>query len=243
MADEKKFYWLKLDKDFFKNHKIKVVESLPNGKDYILFYLKMLCESISHEGALRFSDTIPYNEDMLSSITNTNVDVVRSAIKLFSELELMEIWDDGTYFMAECQKMIGSETNWAVKKREYRERLKQIGQCPQDVQPMSDKSIENRDKILDNRDNNNKKEIIKEKYGEFNNVSLSDEELEKLKEKFPKDYQNRIEKLSAYIASTGKKYKSHYATILNWSRKEESNKPQSTFNKTYTTADYEECDF
>lgn len=109
------------------------------------------------------------------------------------------------------------------------------GQCPQDVQPMSDKSIENRD--------NNKKEIIKEKYGEFNNVTLSHEELEKLKEKFPKDYQNRIEKLSAYIASTGKKYKSHYATILNWSRKEEQNKPQSTFNKTYTTADYEECDF
>lgn len=90
---------------------------------------------------------------------------------------------------------------------------------------------------------NNKKEIIKEKYGEFNNVTLSNEELEKLKEKFPKDYQNRIEKLSAYIASTGKKYKSHYATILNWSRKEEQNKPQSTFNKTYTTADYEECDF
>lgn len=117
------------------------------------------------------------------------------------------------------------------------------GQCPQDVQPMSDKSIEYRDKILDNRDNNNKKEIIKEKYGEFNNVSLSGEELEKLREKFPKDYQNRIEKLSAYIASTGKKYKSHYATILNWSRKEEQSKPQSTFNKNYTTADYEGCDF
>ena len=44
-----KFYWLKLDKDFFKRHDIKIIESMPNGKDYILFYLKLLCESLDHD--------------------------------------------------------------------------------------------------------------------------------------------------------------------------------------------------
>ena len=59
--DSKVYYWLKLSKNFFDNHKIRVIEGLPNGKDYILFYLKLMCESTSHEGTLRFSDDIPYD--------------------------------------------------------------------------------------------------------------------------------------------------------------------------------------
>lgn len=116
--DSKRFYWLKLDKGFFKNYKIRIVESMPNGKDYILFYLKLLCESTSHEGYLRFSETIPYNEDMLATVTNTNVDVVRSAIKVFTELEMMRCLDDGTLYLEEVQKMIGSETGQTIRKRE-----------------------------------------------------------------------------------------------------------------------------
>ena len=41
MAD-KKYYWLKLKKDFFKRHDIQIIENMPNGKDYVLFYLKLL---------------------------------------------------------------------------------------------------------------------------------------------------------------------------------------------------------
>ena len=122
MSKAKKYYWLKLQKDFFKRHDIRIIESMPNGKDYILFYLKLLCESTSHEGFLRFSETIPYNEEMLSTITNTNIDIVRSAVKIFSELHMIDILDDGTYYMNEVQKMLGFETEWARKKREYREK-------------------------------------------------------------------------------------------------------------------------
>lgn len=61
--------------------------------------------------------------------------------------------------------------------------------------------------------------IIKKNYGEFKNVLLTDDELSKLKDKFPAgDAEKKIENLSQYIASHGKKYHSHYATILNWSR-------------------------
>ena len=68
-----------------------------------------------------------------------------------------------------------------------------------------------------NNNNNNNKDIYK--YGEFKNVVLSDDEFAKLKDKVP-NYKDYIEKLSAYMASKGKRYKSHYATILAWSRKE-----------------------
>ena len=120
MGENGKFYWLKLKRDFFKRHDIRVIEAMPNGKDYVLFYLKLMVESIDHEGALRFSETIPYNEEMLAVITNTNVDIVRSAMKLFESLELVEIFDDQTVYMREVERLTGSETKWAEKKRQYR---------------------------------------------------------------------------------------------------------------------------
>lgn len=64
-----------------------------------------------------------------------------------------------------------------------------------------------------------KNKVSKHKYGEYKNVLLTDEELEKLKDEYI-DWSERIERLSAYVASTGKSYKSHYATIRNWARKD-----------------------
>ena len=72
---------------------------------------------------------------------------------------------------------------------------------------------------------------IKHKYGEYNNVLLTDDELEKLKSEYP-DYQDRIERLSSYVASTGKSYKSHYATIRNWARKDNEQQPQTVVKST-----------
>ena len=71
----------------------------------------------------------------------------------------------------------------------------------------------------------------KHKYGEYKNVLLTDEELEKLKDEFP-DYEERIERLSSYVASTGKSYKSHYATIRHWARSDQAKAPkQSSYQK------------
>ena len=166
MAD-KKYYWLKLKKDFFKRHDIQIIENMPNGKDYVLFYLKLLVESVDHNGGLRFNETIPYNEQMLATITNTNIDTVSKAMELFRSLGMVEILDDQTIYMNEVSKMLGAETYWAEKKREQRQKAKlnlsetpQIGHCPsevQTVQAMSKVEIEKeRDIELD-------KDIEKEK--------------------------------------------------------------------------------
>jgi len=121
-----KYYWLKLKKDFFKRHDIQIIETMPNGKDYILFYLKLLVESVDHEGALRFSDTIPYNAEMLSVVTNTNVDIVRSALKVFTELNMIDVLDDSTIYMNEVSKMIGSaaDNDNAIRQQRFRDNQK-----------------------------------------------------------------------------------------------------------------------
>lgn len=118
----KKYYWLKLQHDFFERDEIKVIEAMDNGKDYIIFYMKLLLKSIKTEGELRFSKAIPYNEKMLATITNTNIDIVRAALTMFIELHLIERWSDKTLYMKETQNMIGSETDAAARMRRYRER-------------------------------------------------------------------------------------------------------------------------
>lgn len=156
MAENKKYYWLKLHKDFFKRHEIRIIEDMPNGKDYILFYLKLLVESISHNGNLRFSDTIPYNEQMLATITNTNVDIVKAAMQIFLELNMIEVLDDATIYMLETENLIGSESDSAHRVREYRQRQSAL-QCNTTVTPvLQECNTEIRDKSKENRDKSNK---------------------------------------------------------------------------------------
>ncbi len=76
-----------------------------------------------------------------------------------------------------------------------------------------------------NTKENTKRKVHRHLFGEYKNVLLSDEELVKLKAEFPDDWAERIERLSEYIASTGKSYKSHLATIRTWARRDKA-KPE-----------------
>lgn len=86
-----------------------------------------------------------------------------------------------------------------------------------------DTNVGNINKTKNININRNKKEIIKEKFGEFENVLLSADELQKLKSKLGSETEGYIERLSSYIASSGKRYKFHYATILSWTQKDAKN--------------------
>jgi DNA replication protein DnaD len=76
------------------------------------------------------------------------------------------------------------------------------------------------------RENKEREESVS-RYGEYNNVILSDEELKKLREEAPEVYLKKIEDLSCYMKSTGKGYKSHYATIRNWIKKDQKKEGES----------------
>lgn len=144
MGEAKRYYWLKLDRNFFKRHDIRIIEAMDNGKgkEYVLFYLKLLVESIDHNGALRFSQTIPYDEQMLSVVTNTDLEIVGHAIDILKRYGLMEIDEDGTIFMTGLPNMVGSETESAIRKRRQRENIKKAGQCPNDVTASHDNVTE-----------------------------------------------------------------------------------------------------
>ena len=118
---ERRYFWLKLPTGFFKRHDIKILEAMDNGKDYLLFYMKLMLESLDHEGQLRFSDAIPYDYKMLSIVTDTNVDIVKTAMEVLEKLQLIKIMDDETIYIQAVERMIGSETAAAERQRRSRE--------------------------------------------------------------------------------------------------------------------------
>lgn len=81
-------------------------------------------------------------------------------------------------------------------------------------------AIDKQNKTKQNKKENTANAVSKKQFGEFANVLLSEQELNKLKTRFGEDANSYIERLSKYIESTGKRYKSHYATILAWAEKD-----------------------
>lgn len=116
--DKERYFWLKLHRNFFKRHDVCILEKLPDGKELVLLYLKLLTESVDHEGALRFSDELPYTEEMLAVVTGTQTEFLHSALKTLQQLRLLEVREDGTLFLPAVGKMVGSETYAAKRKRE-----------------------------------------------------------------------------------------------------------------------------
>lgn len=226
MTDEKRKYWLKLDKDFLKNPQMRIIKTMPNGKDYIIFYLALMLESIETVGHLRFTSLIPYNADMLATITDTNPDIVKMAIKCFCELGLMQIFDDGTIFMTEVPNMTGKESDSAERVREHRQRLKEIKllQCNTEVTKCNDNIYINKDKEIN-------KDIYKDKEKTKKFIIPTIEEIEA----YCIERNNTIDASQFFDYYTSKgwmigknKMKDWKAAIRNWERAQDGKKKQAT---------------
>ena len=158
---ESRRYWIKLEKDFLKSTQIKVIKAMPNGNEYVLFYLALMLESAEFVGHLRFSELVPYNEDMLSAITDVNIDVVRSAMRIFIKIGLIQILEDSTIFMPLVPKMTGKESESAERVRNHRKN--KLLHCNIDVT----KSNDNKDK-----DKDKDKQITNKSNNKDNNIQL-----------------------------------------------------------------------
>ena len=121
----KRYYWLKLDKDFFNRPDIKIIESQADGVQYSYFYLKLLLQSVETQGVLKYNN-IPFDVEMLSKITGTSPSVVKSAIDIFLKMNMLQILEDGSLFISEVALLLDSETEDARRKREKKQEIKLI---------------------------------------------------------------------------------------------------------------------
>ena len=123
MSDNKKYYYLKLRDNFFDNDDIAILESMPDGILYSNILLKLYLRSLKNNGKLMFNDRIPYNAQMLSTITRQPIAVVEKAVGIFKEIGLIEVLDNGAIYMLDIQNFIGSSNTEADRKREYRRKI------------------------------------------------------------------------------------------------------------------------
>ena len=246
MAENKKYYFLKLKEDFFDQREIVVLEGSKDGILYVNILLKLYLKSLQHNGKLLLNEMTPLSAEMIALLTRHEVGTVERAMRAFMQLGLVEVLEDNIFYMPEIQEMTGKGSSDGERKARYRRQKAEenmllltnkntdIGHNRDNVPPLSqfcppenrDKSIENRDKNLDKRECERKKDTHppekEEKgahfYGKYVNVILTDCELETFKNDFPADYLSMIEHLSEYMEYSGRTYNNHLATMECWKR-------------------------
>ena len=220
MADNRKYYYLKLKENFFDSDSIVLLEDMKDGILYSNILLKLYLKSLKNGGKLQLDEHIPYTAQMIATLTRHQIGTVERALEIFRQLGLVEQLDSGAFYMTDIELMIGQSSTEAERKRAARLENKALlpprtkGGHLSDIRPPE---IELEKEI----------EIEKERelkpgraapaaYGRYKNVILTDTELSELKAELPDKWEYYIDRLSGYIASTGRKYKNHAATIRRW---------------------------
>lgn len=246
MADVK---WIKTAIDIFDDDKALLIENMPQTKpiadSILVIWVKLLCFAgkQNNGGVFVMGNNKPYTDEMLAIIFRRDEKIVKNAFKTFEEYGMIERIN-GVITIPNWEKhqsldqLEQAKENTRKRVAKHREKQKLLAksnvvtECNGDVTlhvtPCNgDRLEEEKNRLEENRleEEKKKEKEIRHKYGEYSNVLLSDSDLEKLKDEFPSDYESRIENLSSYIASTGKTYKNHLATIRNWARNEKERAP------------------
>ncbi len=158
MADNKKYYYIRLKENFFDSDEIKLLESIPNdGYKFSNILLKMYLKSLKYNGRLMFNERIPFNAEMLATVTGHSLGDVTRAIDMFKKFGLIEVLETGEIYMLDIQSFIGKTTTEADRKRSYRKEIEDKKALGTNVRQNSDKSIPEIDKELDIEQELNKK--------------------------------------------------------------------------------------
>ena len=225
MTENRRYYYLKLKEYFFNSEPMMILESMQDGLLYSNLLLKMYLMSLKSGGILRVGVHFPHTPQTIATCTRHQIGTVERALKIFLQLGLIEILTDGAYYMTDIQLLIGQSSTEGERKKRERSRLQRqkllpsggmdicpparVDKCPPilEIEKDIDKEI---DRELD------KGGFASAVLGRYQNVFLSDREQAELQTDFPAVWQEYIERLSEYMASTGKTYKSHAATIRRW---------------------------
>lgn len=265
--------WIKTATDIFDNDKVLLIENMPQTKpiadSIIVIWFKLLCFAgkQNNGGVLVMGNNKPYTDEMLAVIFKRDIKIIDNAFKTFEEYGMIERIN-GVITIPNWEKhqsldqLEQAKENTRKRVAKHREKQKLLAKSNVTTESNVDVTLQvthcNGDRLEEDKNRleeirkEEEKEIkeneIRHKYGEYKNVLLSESDLEKLKSEFPLDYEARIENLSSYIASTGKTYKNHLATIRNWARNEkpktqpQNNSSQSTGNPFLDLLNQEEGD-
>ena len=247
MSDNRKYYYLKLKENYFDDDSIVLLESMQDGVLYSNILLKLYLKLLKHGGRLQLDEDIPYTAQMIATITRQQIGTVERALQIFLKLGLVEVLDSGTFYMSNIELLIGQSSTEAERKRAARLQNKALSALrtsgghlsdirPPEIEIELEKEIEIKREIEKVRP---EKGHPSHNYGRYQNVFLTDEELADLQVSFPAVWEQYIEKLSEYMASTGKRYQSHAATIRRWAGEDAKKTVTPSRNRDYSVKEDE----
>ena len=247
MSDNRKYYYLKLKENYFDDDSIVLLESMQDGVLYSNILLKLYLKSLKHGGRLQLDEDIPYTAQMIATITRQQIGTVERALQIFLKLGLVEVLDSGTFYMSNIELLIGQSSTEAERKRAARLQNKALSALrtsgghlsdirPPEIEIELEKEIEIKREIEKVRPETGHPSHT---YGHYQNVFLTDEELADLQASFPAVWEQYIEKLSEYMASTGKCYQSHAATIRRWAGEDAKKAVTPSRNRDYSVKEDE----
>ena len=232
MADNRKYYYLKLKENYFDEDSIVLLENMQDGVLYSNILLKLYLKSLKNGGKLQLDEHIPYTSQMIATITRQQVGTVERALQIFLKLGLVEPLENGTLYMSTIELLIGQSSTEGARKRRARLELQTkkalpecagnmggqmsgsiVDICPPEIEIERELEIEIEKEIEREKDYG---QTAPAAYGKYHNVFLTKQEHDELEADFPAEYGEYIERLSQYTASSGKKYQSHAATIRYW---------------------------
>ena len=123
MADNKKYYYLKLKEDFFDSDSMVILEGMDDGYLYSNILLKLYLKGLKDNGRLMLNGVIPYNSQMLAQITRHQIGTVERALNIFKQLGLIEVLDSGAIYMLNIQNFVGQSSTEGDRKRQARARI------------------------------------------------------------------------------------------------------------------------
>ena len=126
--------WIKLSTATFDDEKIRIIETLPDGKTILVIWLKLLCLAgkTDNDGVFRLTKNIPYNEDLLANVLRENVATVRFALKTFIDMEMMEkiegayALSNWTKYQSETGAIEAAKAKKHERQKRWREKQKSL---------------------------------------------------------------------------------------------------------------------
>lgn len=132
MAEPKRYFWLKLHKDFFQRKEIKRLRKIAGGDTYTIIYLKMLLRSIMSDGKLYFDGLEDDFASELALDLDEKEENVQITVAYLIKSGLLEMCSDDEYYLPDAKDNTGTETAVASRVRKHREKQKAL-QCNADV--------------------------------------------------------------------------------------------------------------
>ena len=234
---QKRYYWLKMEENFFKDIRIKKLRKLAGGDTYTIIYLKLMLSSLETEGIITYEGIEDSLAEEVALLLDEEADNINVTLTFLIKCGLLVELDNGQFYLPQVVENLGSEGASAKRVRDFRERQKkqEALQCNTEVTEVKQEALQCNTEVTDMKQNGNGEIDIEKEididttttttnnnnnfylFGLHRHIRLTKDEYKSLLKTYGVEQVYLIiTRFDDYIHKTGRNYNNHYETMLKW---------------------------